>query len=693
MNGLVRSLWIGRAWSTVPMLAFVLAAAGYEPSPESLAALAAVGVAVSVAVHATVGLARALRRGDEGEVLLKVGARVPVAALRNTWRADRVELWVSVIACGGLGGWLLVQPGLAPKLLGGFGLGTVLLESVFAVQRRGSNALLAAHAALLQGDLDLAERALEPAARSTVPSVREAAEGVGAQILLRRGRAETARRQLEQGWNGALDERAALLGWLQLGTGDPSLAERWLAVPQPAGRYEQYLVALVGGLLALHRRDWNGALDRVTGPRDLPDWFARQLELLAVAALQGAGRTELARARLAPLGALASDRWLAAAVPLQWRLVEDAAARRPTPTLPATTAATMAGLPPAPPVPVDPFAAPRGETPAPTPPSRRWTGAVPVESLPLGPNRRVHRSVLGGLLLLLGPLLLLIWAVLHGSRSPDLLGLEPLLGALALGVGTLVTADQAIPRSGPGVSAITLSDGRRVGGSWFLAWGLASTAPLLGMVALLLMGISVGAFAEATWALVLAVPVAIVFLWASANRWAALRAVRSVHFDRPGVAVVRAAWAADRAVTHGAQLRVWLALARLWTGDGAGAEQQLRDIAVFQPELAGLRLWFQAARGEIDLDRALAEPEPESLGDRYRWSVTVALAALQAGRGDRVRDRAPAWKRTADALPNRFGALLRHLAERVGEPDGPVAPDPDLAWLNEVWPFVNRERT
>jgi hypothetical protein len=181
--------------------------------------------------------------------------------------------------------------------------------------------------------------------------------------------------------------------------------------------------------------------------------------------------------------------------------------------------------------------------------------------------------------------------------------------------------------------------------------------------------------------------------YAALVRIRSLRLVRTVHFDPPAAAAAAAPRLARGFGTLSAA-QGWVALAKLWTGDVDGAEQAL-DAATKIWGDPGLRLWLSAGRGELDLERALAASEPSTLGERYRWAVALALAALRAGAAAQVADRVLDWLELSKALPNRFGRLLEHLAVRIGERAGTAPGDApprqradDLAWLDVVWPFA-----
>ncbi|MEQ1507551.1 MAG: hypothetical protein ABMB14_35300, partial [Myxococcota bacterium] len=327
---MIRSLWLGRAWTTVPLLGFAVAGWSVAPSPVT----AAVGIAVVAvelaAIVATRRLTRALIRGDAGEILLKAGSRVPVEVLRAAFRADTAELAATGVAVAALAGFATADRSNPVLFATVGGLGTLALELAIWFQRRWSNAMFEAHDAMMANDLDRAERVLGPALRSRAAPIRDAARSIEAQIALRRGRVAAARRRMEAAWNGALDDRAAQLALLQLGDGSTALAERWLASSHADRRYDRYLVAQVAGTLAVHQRAYDRALTAVRAAPDLPRWFVRQLQLVEAAALQGLGRTAEASAQLGALGGLDPDRWLATADPVLWGLLDDAAANRPT---------------------------------------------------------------------------------------------------------------------------------------------------------------------------------------------------------------------------------------------------------------------------------------------------------------------------------------------------------------------------
>lgn len=700
MDTLIRSLWLVRAWTAAALVGTgVLSVALYPAVPTAAGLVLAIAVEAA-AVLAQAAYVRALADGSRGEVLMQSGARVPIATVRRLRTADGAEVAATVVVgvLGGVSGVLAGSPS-APVAVVAAGLSVLLQVGIFR-QRRWSHLLAEALVALLAYDLARAESWLRQLAGAGAPVFRTAVEGLRTHLLLVRGERDAALRAMEAAWDGALDDRAATLATVRLGAGDPSLAERWLAATQaPRTRYERYLVALVGAHLALHGARWDEALAAARRTVDVPDPYLRQLALLAVAALQGAGRTDDARAALAQIRpGLEVEAWRRVAHPRQWRLLEDAAAGRPTHALPAPVAVDRA-LPDVAPA-GDVFAPPEAVPVA--RPGRVGTGAVPVEGLLLADRRpralRVVALATTGVLVALSgamvTLLLLVAAMGAGDgRDAWLLQRSAVLGAvgLLLGIATLAAPVLAWT-SRHQRPAVVLADGRRVAFRWFAAWSVAVVLPQLAAAVLLvlLLGFLEGQGGE-RWLYLVGLPFGLLYVWGAWRRWSAARLVRALHVlpAAQAVAVAERGW--RRGLPGQGHGRAWLALARLWAGDEAGAERDAREAALVHPELGWIEAWLRAGRGEVDLERVLAEPDPFSLGDRYRRAVTVALAALRAGAADRVADRVGDWTEVADQLPNRFGALLSRLVVAVrranGEPVEPLA-DPDLAWVGRVWPFV-----
>lgn len=686
-SALARSFWVLRAWTALPLLVFLTTTAALRPSAAASVAVLAMVAASSLAAYATRGLAAALRDGDRGELLMRSGARVPFPAWTALYRAEQLEIAVAAATVGPTCVALALD-GAPHTVLAGAGVLFLAFAGLLHWQRRASQALVDAMAALADRDLDRAEARLR--AIPALPSLQHQVRQIRAQIAQYRGRPEQAAELLEAGYTGVLDDRAALLGLVRLGRGDPELAVRWLATPPADDRYSRYLRALVAARVALSRGAWEEALVHARDGVDLPSYYARQLRLVEAAALQGAGSTARAQGVLQEIGGIERDRWLVSLDPAWYGLLADAVDGRPTRALRGPAAPSVVANAGAAPV-ADPFAAPRGA--APIRRRTRGAGALPVESLVLVPARtRLRRVTLGlsgltlvGSGLLLTPIGLLLRS--FADATDPLARLSLLGGPFALVMGALVLADAAYfpPGGGPSVA---LSDGRRIARRGFWLWATGSLGQLA-LLAALAVGLLVAAGSGSVdlgWMWAIVVPFGVLLGWVAVSRWRLLRLVRAAHFDPPGEALVRAERAVGRGVLQALAARQWLALARLWVGDAEGAERELDRILADAPWLDGLKNWFRAGRGDLELPRALAEPEPAELGERYRWAVTVALAALRAGRPELVRDRARGWMLLSDELPNRYGALLSHLAARVA--GHARVRDPDLAWIDAVWPFA-----
>jgi hypothetical protein len=292
-------------------------------------------------------------------------------------------------------------------------------------------------------------------------------------------------------------------------------------------------------------------------------------------------------------------------------------------------------------------------------------------------------GVLGVVLTVAGTALLALssagaWVAWGGVASSALV----LVAAACLGVR--IGGVDAGPRGEP---AVVLGNGTCIRRSRFVPWAAGNVVygPAAVGAALIVLS-SAGLSREI--ALILCVALSAPVLLASLRRARWLRFVHAAHFEPPSSALARSVG------TRGAASTAWAAVLRLWGGDAPGAERDLGRVATEQAGVVSLSVWFAAGRGELDLDRARsteADDEGRDLGDRYRWAVATALAALHLGAPERVADRVHAWKDLAARIPNRYGDLLRHLALRVDHdlgrgPPPPVVPD--LAWMRSVWPFA-----
>jgi hypothetical protein len=704
VDSVVRSLWLGRAWTTVPLLAFVWVGATVEGRPTAWLA-AAMGTTVAVLTSlTTASTARALVRGDAGEILMRNGARVPLNTLRLSFWADTAEMLVGLTAAALLCTQSLMGSSALAPLIAALGVLVVMLLLVVWVPRFWSHQMFQAVWFVTEGDLSRAERALRAVEHSRMAVYQQAAARLRTQLLLRRGQPYAAEQQLERTWNGTLDDHGGLLAWLRLGADDRALAERWLvASRQDPHRYARYMWVLVASTLALCQRRWPEAVEHVRSvpPGTLPRWFESQLALVEAAALQGEGRSAEAREALERTGPLEPHSWLASAQPMVWRLVRDAAQGRASEGAalphrgPGPRSQASAGPDP------DPFAPPTGPVHA-LPSRSRFVGAFPVEGLALGSSQSAVllalRLTLGFVLVCLGGLVIQLFTLVYllggGTPSEEELGGGTLvfaIGVVVIGCGVAVEQLAGLLRSRGGPQLV-LSDGRAISQRWYALWALATATPQLSAASLIFgvpwMLSSLGAPA---WGALLLVPLGGLLLWSGLLRVQAIRLVAALHFEQRELVRERVSELTHRWLRHSGQARVCVALSSLWSGEAAEVEQaerQLEELAAAQalPQVTQVLGWFHAARGRVDLDRALREPEPEALGERYRWAVTLCLAALQAGRPELLHDRVASFERVASELPNRFGALLRHLARRVRGDDAPI--DPDLAWLASVWPFA-----
>ncbi|MEZ4235556.1 MAG: hypothetical protein R3F59_05210 [Myxococcota bacterium] len=326
--------------------------------------------------------------------------------------------------------------------------------------------------------------------------------------------------------------------------------------------------------------------------------------------------------------------------------------------------------------------------PAPAPPVRAAAaGIVPVEAYAVATGRPSVLRLVGGVFAVAGTLLLGVLSLSRALRG-DAAAASGVASALA--IAALVPLGLAEPlshwRRRPPGDALALGDGRRVAlvrlPGWSVAVALSVAGPASVLVVLCAAVTVLTDLVFAPWlglALVLAL-----FAWIGAVRRAVVRFAAAVHRDPPDELAALAARPRPRGAHN--TLSQWGALARLFAGDAEGAERELQALSPRPPTAEALLLWFRSARGELDLDHALRRPEPEALGDRYRWAVALALAALQAGRPAAAAGRADTWRALARELPNRFGRLLDHLADRVSGGDGPTPPE--LAGVAAAWPFA-----
>ncbi|MCA9488637.1 MAG: hypothetical protein KC621_01900 [Myxococcales bacterium] len=685
LEAALRQLVVTRAFSAVIVLLGAAIPLVERPGP----ALVLVAVAAVVELDCALALWRqltAMRAGDRGELLLQLGPRVPLDVVRNYQRSERLEAGVFAV--------LAVVAVLLMTPVHGFALGGVVLEIgllavmlVLATARSHLRALNEGVAALCAMDPESAQRWLARLESARAPVWRRMSRTHRQTLRLWSGDVAATHAQMEAEWSGTMDQDAANVALARLGTrGDTELARRWLDATPADNRFQRWQRAAVGGQLALVERRWDDAIALTTDPgtRDVPAFFVRQLDLVRAAALRGAGRGPEADVLIGALDPpLDREAWRALAFPTMWALLGGRAA----PPVPARPAATVASTPFAPPETTSDTASRQLS-------SWRGIGAVPVEHVLIAGSRYGQVLDHAGTAVLLGlaPLLVLSGTVLAFAGAIDLGLVNVGLGLYLVIMGAIRAAASLLPTR-PEDATVVLGDGRHIRAPRWWWFALRVTSPFLNVIALVLglmpltEGLSTGWWTG--W--FVALPLVVLYGWAGRRRWRLLRGVGAVHFLPPAEARAdaEARWATDRAGRNGA--RLWLALARLWTGDADGAQQVALEEKELDPNAAFLLRWLQAGRGEADLDRLLAAPDPERLGDRYRAAVTIALAALRAGRADRVLVRVDDWDALAAQLPNRYGALLARLAQGVRRACGREVErpdDPDLAWVATVWPFV-----
>ena len=653
MHQIVRALWAARALGSLAALAPAVALWG-----TSQLAWPALGLVLLAEAWGAATLHRylaAVQSGNAGELMLANGARVPLAVLRAQQSAERLGHAVAALVAA-----VVLVAGITRPVIIGTTVVALVVQLLLVASRWGGWRQHTAYQALMNHQPQRALDALKAFRKVPGPLGRGIAH-TRAGALAQLGQPEAALRELEAVWGGDYDATAALVALARLRRGDPELAQQWLAAQHPDDRYHAYLRGVVAGTLALHEADPHAALAATDLTHDLPAFQQRELELVAAAALQQAGRGDEARQRLDGLRALDKEAWRAQAQPTLWSLIDDARAGRASQAVRA--ARSTAAPRPQPPPPSDAFAAP-----AAPPTMARWrgvqVGVVPYESSALGPAserapmlKRALVVFLVGLALLLAALAALLAGA--GELEPELSAIVVLVEGLVALVVVLQGAREWMARrlrgSGPGM---VLGDGRVLPEqpSW-MRW-LWSLSPALVLAALGVLPLIEWAFLGTAVSLVLLVVLAARVGLSTRRRLAAMRAAIAVHEAAPDevVAIVRQ--------QQGPFTTGWLYLAHLVAGDLDGAQAVVEEHIAILPQLAELGLWLRAAQGHVALDQLLQQ-EPTELGDRYRHAVAVRLAALAAGQAHRALDDGPQVARLADQLPNRFGGLLHRLQLEV----------------------------
>ncbi|MBX2801493.1 MAG: hypothetical protein KTR31_27700 [Myxococcales bacterium] len=688
-----RSVWFGRVYGLVGFGLLSVSILVLHPGARWI--FVAFVLAELIALVTAIRLVRGARQPDHGNVLLQNGERLPHDAL---WWHHRAMALETVVALGLAalspllaalqGRWETALVFAAIHLVLALALGT------FAWTAWASGRLADGLMALADGDVTRSRRILEWWVRHGPRTQRHAFERCAARAALHAGDVDEAERRFESTWDGVLTQAAVPLARLRLGRGDPELAQGWLAARHPEGVVTQHGRAVVAAHLALWRGEPGEALDALASLPELPPSHARPVQLLRIAALQGLGRAE-ARAELALLpGGLERDAFMATAYPTLWQLLAQADGRAVA-SMPARRTVTSTPQP-APPAEVhtDPFAAPRALD---RPPARARapSGVVPVEWLSVEGSRREGRRgarIRGILLIGASSVLLLLGLVLTALTMLEDRPLERWIGLTASALGALVlgtAALQIVSVRGGSERGFVLGNGELVPEDRWSRWRWLRAMPSLIVVSLMLVGAVAGVGFVGIEVAVVSILVAGLVLWGASDPIRSGGVVQSAHLDPPEVAVERISKRLGWGYPSRTAARAWLGLALLWAGRGDEAEEVLVRSATAVAGPAQLLSWFSAARGEVDLVHLLARRPGEGLGPRYRHAVTLALAALATRREGRVRDRTGPWRRIADELPNRFGDLLRWLADvveaRIQGRDRPEPPS-ELSWTSEVWP-------
>lgn len=650
MKSIVRALWTARLLGAVAFLAPPLVLVGRSPLAAPLLVL--VLLAEAFGAWALRRYLQAAAQGQDGDVLLANGARVPRHTIRTHHTAERLEHVVGAVAAG------IALVAAHEALFSVVVIALVLLvQLLLLVSRYGVWTQHRAFRALMDGRPDETLRRLRAFRRVQGPLGR-AIVATQAAALERTGEPAAARRLLESTWEGDLDPFAARIAVARLADGDARLAREWLAADHPPDRYRRYLKALVGGLLALHEGRGAEQVEALRRLRqELPPFQARDLALLEAAGRHQAGEAAGAAAALEALEPLDPDAWRAEAQPALWSVL-----RAIRTDLPAPGGRAVATAPAETP---DAFAAPDAPDLG-RPPllQRLHAGAIPCEQVPLGARDTrfpVVQRVLVGLLVVLAALLAVITGLLALGGALEPLLRDTILTVLAL-VGFVVALQGGREvlrrRMHRPAEGMRLGDGRYLPRHppalrWLWTVGPAVSLVILSAVPLVEWALR-GSLTSALLVLVFAVLVAI----STRQRVAALRAAIAVH-EAPVDQVVARVEALPTPSTLG-----WLALAHVVAGDPEGAEAVVTDAVALVPQLAEIGLWLRAARGAVSLDHLLLRT-PDGLGARYRWAVALRLAALQAGEAPRVLPYLDEGTALAEGLPNRFGGLLHQLDRAV----------------------------
>ncbi len=631
--------------------------------------LAVVALAAGAGLLANRNASRAI--GDPaGDLLLETGVAVRSSALLLQESVGRglALAWLVVVAGDLLALVFQPHPVASLALVAGS-----LVEWLLVRARRFQRQLLELHGDVVGGHDTRARLRLAAFPADVTPDVREALEVSRIHLSLREGDGAAGVEALERRWSGGLDTTCAWLAMVRvLRSGDAELARRWLAAPRPSPNpYERYLEASLTALEALTEGRAADAREALVGVPPLPAFYGAQLALLGLAARRAAGEDVPAPE--------ASEGWRRTAQPWMWaQLTGQVSVPVARPVAPRDA-------------PAHPFAPPAEDLPVPAARRRGVVGMVPVPRMAVwrranGTMDRV-RGVAVVVLLALAPLLLVLSVLIRvlGSVQDDVLvRWTTWVGLLGLAVGGVSAVPQwFVPRGAR--PAFVLDDGRQLPVSWWWVFGGQGVLPVAAMV-VVVSGVF-GAGGTLPWMFALVAALLPLVAWGAWRRLRGWRLLRDAHHPDPARLL---AWPRPELGAGAAQLGALRALAHLRSGAPDLAEAEARGAAPHGPDAGFVLGWLAAGRGELELERALAAPDPEGHAARYQVAVRLALGALATGKAERVAGRVTEWEDLATQLPNVYGDLLARLVEGVRRALGsaPRPVPPGTAWVDAVWPFV-----
>ena len=78
MDSVLRSLWLARAWTGLPLLGVSWVTVAVDPDRWTVGIALSCGIVELIAAAGSARVSVALSRGDTGEILMRNGARVPL---------------------------------------------------------------------------------------------------------------------------------------------------------------------------------------------------------------------------------------------------------------------------------------------------------------------------------------------------------------------------------------------------------------------------------------------------------------------------------------------------------------------------------------------------------------------------------------------------------------------------------------